>query len=1133
MYFSAEDAAPQPMPRVTQECDFTIHEDEHSFCSSVEDEVESREAHGARESLDAREDDPYVEEPAESDADHADGADDSLAYSQASDEQENKENSYLEEEPPADTSTHETSQLDDSMAHSHDDGWEDEEGSYLEQEELESNAETHENGDHLGDADHSISYSQADDDSYAAAPAESSKDHTDGEKAQPASKRGSPDSSNSHRRTSGRTDALIQAAAKAVVTHMEKRNGTPKPPEDEPDFSILSHSTADADQSHGNPAREGEDKSSPRDSGLTPVQEDAGGDSSSHNGGDDDVFSDRSPRSSLGSAPSDPERKQSILSSAPTFSPRISNISQYEGDDAFVPTSRSTPRPPFRSPSSVKAMQMASPPTSVYGSPRSGRRGYNGSRLGGSSMSSAQFSPRGRSTPTRLKAPREAPLVLLHVTLLPLAWPWGDVLEGAEGLSEGARGLRDAWRQLQSRMGNTVLERGVLLPHPQNDYEVLEERVLESLELPLKRRARILECGHYLGPSNVASVEDSDSEAEEYEGRFSTSKETRHWCGTCKHDIKYETLGEGRVYRVKVYASNGLMKAGAWGACWKEMERVDVEIEPWVEAEVQGELNRLAAEEERREEEIYMEQQMGYEAEEDMYAERETGNGVKDEWVEESGARGSGSMMVDRRHNIPSSPTRSPTPARRSEDQSRSLLSPAQRMLASQGQDPQKSTTMINRSSAHVVPTTPNREMQLEQRSHSTASHRHRESRMLGSSSDALDDERALPGGPQRRLLQSTPNTETQLERSHSSVSHRNTTPHREVPRPSRTRMAIEDRSPPREVSSPASEPPFTPDQRDPPHPDTDRRRRDEERLREIYGHTPPSHSAASPSPRHEDSYMREASPRHEESYMPEASPRGRKEEYIPETLPPRREEEYIPEASPPSPSQQAFERREERREAYREASLVELLVQAARVFISDRKNIAIMVLTVLVVGLAVGGGSGQRGFNLPDFTKRDPPSVEVSYAGTPGVENVGEVEMGTQQEQYRSEGEEALRLAETQVEREVVRLVETVTETVKFTSTEPEVEAGTASEADAEAHSESPSSESASAGAAEAETLDESAQPEPDADVPEASVGSEDEAAVEDAPQESAANVEADDAEHGSDELLEPAAEPPAHEEL
>lgn len=330
---------------------------------------------------------------------------------------------------------------------------------------------------------------------------------------------------------------------------------------------------------------------------------------SSHHENDDDVFSDdHSPRSSMGSvSESEHQRKPSDIMSHITTRSKVSRMSRYDQEDEeFVPTIRGTPRPAFRSPSSVKALQMSSPPASVYGSPRSSRRTPlpTISRLGSPSVS-AQFSP--KKTPPRFK--RETPpLVLLHVTLLPLRWVWGDVLNAArtDELSRDCKTVRDAWNQLQDRMGDTTVERGILLPHPQSDYEVLEERLLEALELPMRRRARILECGHYLGPSNEFTLTEDDSDEEEdydYDddtrsSRQSISKRT-HWCNTCRSEIRYDSLGVGKIFRVKVYASNGLMKAGAWEACWKEMERVDVELEPIVEFAVQEELERLASGQEK------------------------------------------------------------------------------------------------------------------------------------------------------------------------------------------------------------------------------------------------------------------------------------------------------------------------------------------------------------------------------------------------------------------------------------------------------------------------------------------------------------------------------------------------------
>ena len=60
--------------------------------------------------------------------------------------------------------------------------------------------------------------------------------------------------------------------------------------------------------------------------------------------------------------------------------------------------------------------------------------------------------------------------------------------------------------------------------------------------------------------------------------------------GTTQHLLR----PDARVFRVKVYASNGLMRAGAWETCWQEMERVDVELEPLVGG-AQKELESLAA----------------------------------------------------------------------------------------------------------------------------------------------------------------------------------------------------------------------------------------------------------------------------------------------------------------------------------------------------------------------------------------------------------------------------------------------------------------------------------------------------------------------------------------------------------
>ena len=148
---------------------------------------------------------------------------------------------------------------------------------------------------------------------------------------------------------------------------------------------------------------------------------------------------------------------------------------------------------------------------------------------------------------------------------------------------------------MQEKLGDTVLERGILLPHPQGSYEVLEERLFEALELPVRHRARILKCGHYLGPDALASSTEDDSDNDS--GIGSQATEGKRWCDICGREVKFEAIGpepRGRSFNVKVYASNGLMRAGAWAAAWKEMERVDVEIEPFVRAELLGVLEEFA-----------------------------------------------------------------------------------------------------------------------------------------------------------------------------------------------------------------------------------------------------------------------------------------------------------------------------------------------------------------------------------------------------------------------------------------------------------------------------------------------------------------------------------------------------------
>ncbi|KAJ1338402.1 hypothetical protein MN608_01261 [Microdochium nivale] len=392
--------------------------------------------------------------------------------------------------------------------------------------------------------------------------------------------------------------------------------------EEDNEDSFADNSELDHDATHSHISRGSSQRGDGTESG------------SQHEETDEDIFSDKSPRSSVGSydAAAEPGKRAAYVDDASTASrsPRVSDISQYEHED-FAPTSRTTPRPRFRTTSDVRTMQMPSPSGSVYGgsprSPRSPKRSHpTVSRLG----TPTQYSPKKGSTPPRFRTIKEAPLVLLHVTLVPLHWAWGDLINTLEtsDLSDEMKALRDTWRVLQDRTGDTVVERGVLLGHPQNDYELLEERLLEALELPQRRRARILECGHYLGPSNEMMVTESEESEDETESHQYGTMIKRHWCSTCKNEIRLEELGSSRMFRVKVYASNGLMRAGAWAACWKEMERVDAEIEPIVDASLQDELVRLAALQEERQFSSREEHDIAREVAQRFEAEQAAANGA-------------------------------------------------------------------------------------------------------------------------------------------------------------------------------------------------------------------------------------------------------------------------------------------------------------------------------------------------------------------------------------------------------------------------------------------------------------------------------------------------------------------------
>lgn len=287
-------------------------------------------------------------------------------------------------------------------------------------------------------------------------------------------------------------------------------------------------------------------------------------------------------------------------------------------------------RPRFRNPESVRAMQMSSPPPlpayeasreRVKGAykmatpSRSGRSETPVSRRSASHRESVREHHSPRPPPT----PQQAPLVLLHVTILPMQVPFSHDMMAR--IMPGW--LVENFKLLEEKLQDIILmRRGLLIPHPRDEYELLEERILESLEL---KTPRLLKCGHFVPPDDDTDREDEDDIAsipdDDRTGRGSrmsggTLTEDAKWeehtghaeddsiCIDCHHALKKPGKGVGvgtRKWDMKIYAANGLMRAAAWAACWNDMERCDVEISPWIPEELRKTLERRAREEQEAE----------------------------------------------------------------------------------------------------------------------------------------------------------------------------------------------------------------------------------------------------------------------------------------------------------------------------------------------------------------------------------------------------------------------------------------------------------------------------------------------------------------------------------------------------
>ncbi|KZF24084.1 hypothetical protein L228DRAFT_266445 [Xylona heveae TC161] len=279
---------------------------------------------------------------------------------------------------------------------------------------------------------------------------------------------------------------------------------------------------------------------------------------------------------SLPRSPTMTHQSEDVISEMPEDSV-IQTISLDERSGQYAPYKQ---RSPFRSPSSVRALQMETPPPfNDFSSPKSYRHRLSTTSRHSTprSIRSEGMTVRSKKTSSNNNNKKEFPLVLLHVTIMPIHFPYSQATMDAVL----PPAIIDNYKVLRDKVSDTVLERGILLPHPRDEYELLEERLLESLEL---KAPRISKCGHF-HYHNEGDSSDECNEEDEDEGFDSEGSNKTEKCGDCGQRVKDDRHGSGshgRRWNIKIYAANGLMRAGAWTAAWREMERIDVEISPWV-----------------------------------------------------------------------------------------------------------------------------------------------------------------------------------------------------------------------------------------------------------------------------------------------------------------------------------------------------------------------------------------------------------------------------------------------------------------------------------------------------------------------------------------------------------------------
>ncbi|KPI34910.1 uncharacterized protein AB675_3814 [Cyphellophora attinorum] len=280
-----------------------------------------------------------------------------------------------------------------------------------------------------------------------------------------------------------------------------------------------------------------------------------------------------------------------------------SRLSHHERHDSFgkavSPRRHKGLSTAFRNPSSVMEMQLNDDTGDETESVVS-HHVRSGSRMSVRSHGSSHSSPSKRGTRSVGSSPKkgsglrkEFPLVLLHCTLLPPANNWVSPTCPKELFAALLPdGYRQRWIQLHDKLSSAEVKlRGILLPHPQDDYELLEERLLEALELESPR----IQGSHFDDKGADSGFEDGSQSESDADDK----------CPDCGKQIGKRE----RKWEIKVFAANGLMRGAAWTAAWRDMEKVDVQVDVFMPEDVRREVNTRLEALQAAEEEAQMEEE--------------------------------------------------------------------------------------------------------------------------------------------------------------------------------------------------------------------------------------------------------------------------------------------------------------------------------------------------------------------------------------------------------------------------------------------------------------------------------------------------------------------------------------------